>query len=354
MNLEPLPAWLLPVWQDLRSRQGRLAHALLLTGPHGSGKRLFAEHFARALLCQHPDEQGFACGRCPDCTWMASGNHPDYFALVSAADEAEADDGGEGAESTGKKEKAKSTQIVIDQVRGLQASLEVGAGGHAGGWRVVIVDPAEAMNVAAANSLLKALEEPAGNTLYLMLSNAPRRLLPTIRSRCQVLPFPRPAAPLADRWMDANGIANKALLGFASGLPLAARELASGPLADARTKLAGDLAARPVKDPLRLAAEWESRLKAKGAAEAGLNMAVFIDWLERWLSDGVWVGMGQHARFFADFEEDLAAQARGHGDAWLAAYREVQAQRPIALHPLNLRLFLEDLFVGVFRRLAVR
>lgn len=353
MSLEALPVWLLPVWQDLRSRQGRLAHALLLTGPHGSGKRLFAEHFARSLLCQSPDEKGFACGHCPDCTWMASGNQPDFFSIVPAADEAEAEDAGEAGEST-KKEKAKSTQIVIDQVRSLQAALEIGAGGHSGGWRVVIVDPAEAMNVAAANALLKALEEPSGNTLYLMLSNAPRRLLATIRSRCQVVTFPRPGKESAFAWLDAQGIQNKALLGFASSLPMAAREYASGPLAEARSKLAADLAALPVKDPLRLAAEWETRLKAKGAVEAGLNMAVFIDWLERWLSDGVWVAMGQHARFFADFEDALAAQARGRSEAWLAAYREVQERRPIALHPLNLRLFLEDLLVGVFRRLAVR
>lgn len=353
MSLEALPEWLQPLWRDLRARDGRLPHALLFCGPSGSGKRLFAEHLARALLCQQPDAHGGACGQCPDCTWIASGNHPDFFTLIPAADEAVVDDEGEGGDG-GKKEKAKSTQIVIDQVRGLQASLEVGAGGHAGGRRIVIVDPAEAMNTAAANALLKSLEEPNGLAMYLMLSHAPRRLLPTIRSRCQVIDLPRPDAAEAVEWMKRAGIVNPALLGFASGLPLAARELAAGPLQVSRQQLAADLSNLRVRDPLRLAADWEARLKAKGAAEAGFTTSVLLSWLQRWLSDGVRVARGLSPRFFADHAAELQQLARGNGDAWLHCYREMNAHRPLAQHPLNQRLFLEEIALNLYRRLLTR
>jgi DNA polymerase III subunit delta' len=353
MSLESLPDWLMPMWQALRERDAQLPHALLLCGPEGSGKRLFAEHLAHALLCQTPDARGFACGSCPDCAWIASSNHPDYFCIVPAADVAE-DDSEEGSAEPAKKEKAKSTQILIDQVRALQNSLEIGAGGHAGGRRLVIIDPAEAMNVAAANALLKALEEPNGRTLYLMLSNTPRRLLPTIRSRCQVLDFPRPSPVQAAAWMKQNGIVNNALLGFASGLPLAARVYAKGVLADARSQFANEMAALPSRDPLKLAADWESRLKAKGAQEAGFTMATLVAWLQRWLSDGVRVAEGGSARFFSDYADAFSKQAVGRSEAWLAAYREIEAHRRIASHPLSARLFLEELLLTVSRRIAKR
>lgn len=350
---EPLPAWLLPLWDELIERQTRLPHALLLCGPAGSGKRLFAEHLARALLCEHPQKDGSACGHCADCTWLASGNHPDFFTLIPAADAGEQEAGTEGNES-GKKEKAKSSQILIEQIRSLQTSLEVGGGGHAGGRRVVLIDPAEAMNVAAANALLKALEEPPGNTVYLLVSHSPRRLLPTIRSRCQVRLFPHPSYGEAVAWMSARGVENAALLGFAGGLPIAACDYAKGAFAEIRTRLAEDLTSIRGRDPLRLAAEWESRLKTKAALDAGFNMAVFLDWLSRWLSDGVRVAQGVSPRFFRDYEKALSGLAAGHAEGWLSAYRDVQACRRFAQHPLNLRLFLEDVLLTVYRKLSVR
>lgn len=353
MMPESLPSWLLPLWHELMARRVRLPHALLFCGPSGSGKRLFAEHLARALLCEHPGVDGFACGHCADCTWMASGNHPDFFTLIPAADAVELEAGGEGGES-GKKEKAKSSQILIEQVRSLQTSLEVGGGGHAGGRRVAIIDPAEAMNIAAANALLKALEEPPGNTVYLLLSHAPRRLLPTIRSRCQVQLFPHPSFDEAVAWMSHEGVDNDALLGFAGGLPIAARDYAQGAFAEIRAKLAEDMSSMAVRDPLRLAAEWESRLKAKAAQDSGFNMAIFLDWLSRWLSDGVRVAQGLPPRFFRDYEKPLSSLALGHAEDWLSAYREIQERRRFAMHPLNLRLFLEDVLLSVYRKLSVR
>ncbi|WP_223871648.1 DNA polymerase III subunit delta' [Candidatus Dactylopiibacterium carminicum] len=344
---EMLPPWLLPAWQAVRARGARLPHALLLTGPAGSGKRLFGERLAQALLCTQPDAQGFACGQCKDCNWIAGGNHPDHFLLVPAADEAAEEEAEEG----GKKEKTRSTQIVIDQVRQLQSALEVGAGGHAGGRRVVLIDPAEAMNVAAANALLKSLEEPGENTVFILASDAPRKLLATIRSRCQVIEFMPPPEAQAQAWLQAQDVADDALLGFAGGLPLAAKTLATPVWLGLRRKLAEDLAQLGQRDPLRLAAEWEARLKAKDALEAGFAMPTLIDWVQRWLADGARVASGATPRFYADFAAALQAQTRIPLLAWLESLRELDTHRRSASHPLNPRLFLEDLFLSMFRRL---
>lgn len=349
MSLESLPAWLLPSWSALQSRRARLPHALLLNGPAGSGKRLFAEHLARSLLCTSPDQEGFACGTCPDCVWVESGNHPDYFTVIPAADQ-EADESAEAAEE-GKKEKARSSLILIGQVRALLAALEVGAGGHAGGRRVVIVDPAEAMNVEASNAILKALEEPLGGTIYILVSHSPRRLLPTIRSRCQVIDFPRPARDKAIEWLRGQGISDDALLGFASGLPVRARELSAKPVRDARRQLAGELASLAQVDPLKLAADWEARIKAKAAAESGFTMPLLVGWIQRWLSDGVRVANGLKPRFYEDYEKDLQRLATGKAIAWLDAYRAVHAFRRSAQHPLSPRLFLEDMVLALRKTL---
>ena len=124
---------------------------------------------------------------CLACNWFAQGNHPDFRLLQpeALAEEGEADDGKES-------KKKPSQQITIEQIRGLDEFLNVGT--HRGGLRVVLVHPTEAMNRNSANALLKTLEEPAPSTLFLMVSNEPNRLLPTIRSRCQAMPVPLPAS----------------------------------------------------------------------------------------------------------------------------------------------------------------
>ncbi|MFT4171015.1 MAG: DNA polymerase III subunit delta' [Rhodocyclaceae bacterium] len=347
MSDERLPPWLLPMWRRVTAAPERLHHALLLIGPHGSGKRRFAELLAQRLLCTSPLADGFACGQCPACRWFADGNHPDMHRMVPESAE---EDDGEG-ESEGKKEKKKSNQIRIEQVRDMQGLLEIG--GHQGGRRVVLIDPAEAMNVPTANALLKSLEEPPIDAVFLLVCHAPGQLLPTIRSRCQAWVFPKPSAAEASAWLAREGTANaEALLGFASGLPLAARELADGPLGEARARFAKDVIGLMNQDPLKLAGEWEAWLKGKAATEAGVTQALLVSWLQRWLADGVRVGQGQPARFFADYHKQLAQGATGHAAGWLAAYQELAAFRKVAQHPLNARLFLEDVLLRAKRGMA--
>ncbi|MCF6178364.1 MAG: DNA polymerase III subunit delta' [Geopsychrobacter sp.] len=144
----------------------RLAHAYLFDGPEGVGKKLMALALARALFC----EQGDGCGECPACRKVDHLNHPDLHLLVP--------DG---------------TQIKIDQVRKLQQDISLRP--LEAKVKICVIDGAEALNIAAANALLKTLEEPLPGTLLILLSAKPEMLLDTIRSRCQRLRFNRLSRP---------------------------------------------------------------------------------------------------------------------------------------------------------------
>lgn len=201
----PLP-WLQARWQELvrLADAGRLPHALLISGAHGIGKHSLAEALVARTLCASPGEH--ACGRCHACHMLASGYHPDLLRV---------------APEEGKR------QIRIGPVRGVNAFVAQTA--QQGGYRVIVISPAEAMNVSASNALLKSLEEPGGRTLFVLLSDIPSRLLPTIRSRCQHWSLAVPAEVDCRAWLaERLGGEEEARFWFraAGGLPLRALELA--------------------------------------------------------------------------------------------------------------------------------
>ena len=173
--------WQQSLWQQLAGRSQH-AHAYLLHGPAGIGKRALAERLMARLLCLSPSGLD-ACGSCKSCHLLAAGTHPDNFVLEPE----EAD-----------------KPIKVDQVRELVDFVVQTA--QLGGRKVVLLEPAEAMNLNAANALLKSLEEPSGNTVLLLISHQPSRLLPTIKSRCvqQACPLPSEAMSLA--WLPASFI----------------------------------------------------------------------------------------------------------------------------------------------------
>ena len=198
---QPLP-WQSERWRRFLSQyqSDRLPHALLLSGPGGVGKQQFAEALIARLLCVTPGEA--ACGHCHGCHMLAAGYHPDLLRV---------------SPEEGKR------QIRIDPIREVNAFVAQTA--QQGGHRVIVLSPAEAMNVAASNALLKSLEEPGQRTLFVLLADIPSRLLPTIRSRCQHWSLAVPAESACLPWLaERLGDEQEASfwLGLAGGLPLAA------------------------------------------------------------------------------------------------------------------------------------
>lgn len=350
--------WLAEPWQRLITLGERLPHALLFTGPAGLGKRDLAEALSARLLCPTPAADGHACGRCVPCALRLAGNHPDLIMLIPAADSAQAlEEGKEAKEGKESKEgddapaKARSSQIVIEQVREVQKALVVT--GHQSSRRVVVVDPAEAMNPFTANALLKLLEEPPEACVFILVSSAPRRLLPTIRSRCQQWAFGRPTGAALAAYVDQADAGRRALLAVNGGMPLAAERAAARGVSAMLTRFARDISQLPQTDPLKIAAQWDAWLKSKEALAAGFGMVQLADWMQRWVTDLALTRLGGHPRYFPAQTEVIRGLA-GRTDVARATncYNEFASIRRVAQHPLNARLMLEDMLLRYARTLS--
>jgi DNA polymerase-3 subunit delta' len=139
----PYP-WLETAWQRLLATRARPAQALLLAGPRGIGKGALAQAWAQTLLCEAPRPDGAACGTCAACHWFETGAHPDFRRVTLQ-------------EKTNKEgESRMATAIEVDQARDAVDFVQLST--YRAGFRVVLVDPADSLNVAAANARLKGLE----------------------------------------------------------------------------------------------------------------------------------------------------------------------------------------------------
>ena len=311
----PYP-WLADHWQQLcqRFEDGRLPHALLIAGQRGIGKGDLAESFAQFVLChsskrtrttnaarsknseptnaEESSSSGFdfgdllepvpvpetvletvlepateqkipprlnqPCGECRSCTFIKAGTHPDLIYLTP-------------------EEKGKA--IKIDQVRELiEYSSKTS---QIGGYKVVIINPADALNINAANALLKCLEEPTSNTLLLLVTDTPQSLMATIRSRCQIIPIPTPKREISHEWLQSNPLLNGqsvaeqlALLDLASDEPLTALSyLATDTLEQHKLVLQGFIElSQKKKSPITIAAQWSK-----------MDALEIVNWLYRWI-----------------------------------------------------------------------
>ena len=332
--------WLSPAWQSLLIRPEVLPHALLLTGQEGVGKGLFAEALATRLLCETAQGVQVACGVCDGCRLVASDNHPDFRKITL-----EEEVGEESTETTSnkkgkgaKKSAAAATQIKIHQIRLLEDFVYVGS--HRQGKRVAVIDPADAMNTAAANALLKILEEPPSSVYFILVSSNEKRLLPTMRSRCRQIAFGTPPIAAAARWLKAQKIANPdRLLALVSGSPLKALALARDGIADIV-----DEAVKPLQqqtaEPVAVAAHWDG-MRRKHAA---FDLDALVDAVQKWIYDVARTQRGTKARYFPGREKELtAAAAKASASRLQRCHADLLKIRAVVRHPLNELLLLEDM-----------
>ena len=215
----PAPApWLAPALRSLLNQRG---HAWLLSGPSGLGQYTLALELARAWLCLQPTEEG-ACGHCASCRNMDLRTHADLRLLMP---ETQMLDKGwplheKAQKEIDEKDRKPSREIRVDAARDMVAFSQTTRSG--GRHKVVMIYPAERMNHITANTILKTLEEPPGDTRFLLVSEAAHLLLPTLRSRCQTHTLSWPDAAPALQWLVSQGVAPtdaQVMLDAAGGRP---------------------------------------------------------------------------------------------------------------------------------------
>lgn len=312
-------------WLDAVLEQAlalRQAHAVLLHGADGDGLFHAARAITRAWLCEAVARGATrACGACGACHQFTLNLHPDLHVLVPEdlrsslglqPGGTDAPGEGEATDAGGRPKRKPSRQIRVGEVR---AAIDwIVTSSSRGGAKVVLVHPAEAMNVQAANALLKTLEEPPRGARLLLTASQPAQLLPTVRSRCQVLRLHSPSDEVARQWLQAQGLAQaEVLLAACANRPLDALALAAAGI-----------------DAARWAALPAAVLARQTQAVAGWSPQLLLDALQKLCHDGLALAVGGSPRFFpahglpapasmvalANWSRDLSQRARHIDHPW--------------------------------------
>jgi DNA polymerase-3 subunit delta' len=312
-------------------RRGRLSHAYLFLGADGVGKASTARALAAALNCAAPQDDGDACGSCPSCQRLAAGTHPDFLVISP---------------------KESKTQIEIDEIRELRRLT--GYPPLGGGWRVVLIKPAAALtahNDAAANALLKTLEEPPERHLLVLTARGEADLLPTIVSRCHKLAFaPLPSALIIRELERRRGLpqSQATLVAALSGGSLG-RALVLDPeeLVRQRDQVLADLAQLP-RGSAGAVLNWAQRLTKNRT-----DLDNFLLLAQLWYRDLLLShfqaapGLLAHQDLLPALEQE---QAAGGPDTWFACFTALGAAQRQLQANLNPELTLDILGLRLQRQ----
>jgi DNA polymerase-3 subunit delta' len=312
-------SWLQPAREHLLAaiRDDRVPHAVLIQDSPGAGGEQLALWLAQLLLCVAP--AGRPCGTCAACVSVAQNRHPDFTAVSFIED---------------------SKQIRVEQARELSAHLALAS--HQGGYKVALIEPADALNWNAANALLKTLEEPPARTVLILVALQPSRLPATIRSRCQLVRIRAPERAQALAWLRQSVGEGPwdAVLDVIGNAPLLAAQLDPQVVLQIRDEtLAGlaDLASRRA-DAAQLADVWSR-------TELALRLACFENWLTERIRRGL--GGGTYSVEMRDGTHPLRPDPGSNIPTLFALLDQLRGLRAALSSPVNRSLVLESLLRSV-------
>ncbi|ENU79978.1 DNA polymerase III, delta' subunit [Acinetobacter sp. ANC 3789] len=310
--------WQQPVWKMLTQRFPDIGHGLLFYGKQGCGKDAFVEHFVAWLLCLNKQTHG-ACGQCGSCQWLKSDTHPNYVSI-----------------STDEDNKKANAQIKIEKIRELLPFVQQ----TVDGWRVIVIQPAEALNIASANALLKTLEEPGERVVIILVAEHFLKLPATIRSRLQRYPLDRIELDQATDYLQQqltslNVQQIQLYLNLANGMPLQAISLLEQAWISRRQEFMQDWLnlVQQKSSPIRYATKWAKEL----------NFAELQHLLEYLLSDLICVKLKQSVK---NIDLDFTQLCDFYSlEALFDIYAELQQSKIMIQQNVQTNLVIDQMFV---------
>ncbi|MFC6166762.1 DNA polymerase III subunit delta' [Acinetobacter terrestris] len=264
--------WQQTVWETLTGRFPKLGHGLLFYGKKGCGKEAFAQYFLAWVLCANRHASNAPCGECGSCLWLKSDTHPNYVYI-----------------STDEENKKQNAKIKIEKIRDLLPFVQQ----TVDGWRVIVIEPAEALNMASANALLKTLEEPGDRIVIILLADHYLKLPATIRSRLQHFALDRMSEVQAGEYLSQqlpglDQTQKQLLLNLSNQMPLQAMQLAQAEWLNKRQEFLNDWQKLVTQKnmPMAIATKWNK----------ALSFSDFAQMFEYLLSDLICVKLNQQVK----------------------------------------------------------
>lgn len=310
--------WQQTTWDTLTTRFPNIGHGLLFYGKQGCGKHAFAKHFLAWVLCLNKQAQG-PCGECSSCQWLKSDTHPNYVHIT-----------------TDEENKKQNAKIKIEKIRDLLPFVQQ----TGEGWRVIVIEPAEALNLASSNALLKTLEEPGERVVLILLADHYLKLPATIRSRLQHFALDRISYEQATSYLNEHlseiaEVQPDLLLGLSNDMPLQAIEIAKSDWFEKRQIF--------LNDWLKIVAQKDMPLFFSGKWQKELSFNDFIMLFEYLLGDLICVKLNQPQKN-TDLDFD---QLSSYYDleSLFNIYNELQQAKKLVEQNVQSQLIIDQLFI---------
>ncbi|MGD9697870.1 DNA polymerase III subunit delta' [Acinetobacter sp.] len=311
--------WQQTVWETLTGRFPKLGHGLLFYGKKGCGKEAFAQYFLAWVLCANRHENNAPCGECGSCLWLKSDTHPNYVHI-----------------STDEDNKKQNAKIKIEKIRDLLPFVQQ----TVDGWRVIVIEPAEALNIASANALLKTLEEPGDRVVIILLADHYLKLPATIRSRLQHFALDRISSSQADAYLtehlpNLDQMQKQLLMNLSNQMPLQAMQLAEMEWLNKRQEFLTDWQKLVTQKnmPMAIATKWNKVL----------NFSDFARMFEYLLSDLICVKLSQQVK---NSDLDLSVLSEQYTLEFLfAVYSDLQQAKQYIEQNVQSNLVLDQLCI---------